>query len=716
MSFFAYNIAGNALDTYQTAENVTSNNIANVSTPGASRQSAEITEATPISGSPFYAAELPAPNTLGEGSVATQITRIHQDSYDGLYRGATSSQYYYTTEQQQLTSLQSAFGEPNNGVSSAFSALQTAISTATATPTSVEDRQTLLNSAQTFAQTLNASSAAISSQQASAIAQGDNLVTSANTYIDQIASLNGQIRALTATGANPNTDLDERDHAIDELSQIVPTSTSLQPNGSALITIDGRVVVSDTVAYHLAPPVIGTSSSGVPTLAVGFASDPNPTNPAPIPLGSGQLGAITDLYNNKLAGYATQLNNFASATANEVDRITEAGVDQNGNGGLPLFTDAAGSTAVTAATIGVNISDPSAVPLALVSTAAGSLTQPMNSANNTVQTTTAIDGYTALNNPPAGALTGTLTIAVDGATQTFSYNTGAGGNAATVGGFVTSFNSGHYGVTASYDATSQTIVFARDPTNVDAVHRGAQGANAPTPGFTITDSNASSGTTPGTAATSLLQALGASAISGVAQTPANALGTGDNGDGNALLALFSQNVGVGALQTTATTVSPATPATYPASVTITPPAATPGPFADIVVGQVLTIVNSTTGTTQNAAVTAINRQTGTVTVTASAAINAGDSITTAQTQTLGAYYASLVTQMGQDVATATTGQSTQTSLATSIDSARQAVDGINIDEETQNLLEFQNAYAAAAKTLSTLNSMMQTALGLISGG
>jgi flagellar hook-associated protein 1 FlgK len=340
----------------------------------------------------------------------------------------------------------------------------------------------------------------------------------------------------------------------------------------------------------------------------------------------------------------------------------------------------------------------------------------MNSANNTVQTTTAIDGYTALNNPPAGALTGTLTIAVDGATQTFSYNTGAGGNAATVGGFVTSFNSGHYGVTASYDATSQTIVFARDPTNVDAVHRGAQGANAPTPGFTITDSNASSGTTPGTAATSLLQALGASAISGVAQTPANALGTGDNGDGNALLALFSQNVGVGALQTTATTVSPATPATYPASVTITPPAATPGPFADIVVGQVLTIVNATTGTTQNAAVTAINRQTGTVTVTASAAINAGDSITTAQTQTLGAYYASLVTQMGQDVATATTGQSTQTSLATSIDSARQAVDGINIDEETQNLLEFQNAYAAAAKTLSTLNSMMQTALGLISGG
>jgi flagellar hook-associated protein 1 FlgK len=72
--------------------------------------------------------------------------------------------------------------------------------------------------------------------------------------------------------------------------------------------------------------------------------------------------------------------------------------------------------------------------------------------------------------------------------------------------------------------------------------------------------------------------------------------------------------------------------------------------------------------------------------------------------------------MGLDASTAKTGLATQTSLSSSIDQARQSVDGINIDEETQNLLKFQNAYSAAAKTLSTLNADMQQALGLIAGG
>ncbi len=69
--------------------------------------------------------------------------------------------------------------------------------------------------------------------------------------------------------------------------------------------------------------------------------------------------------------------------------------------------------------------------------------------------------------------------------------------------------------------------------------------------------------------------------------------------------------------------------------------------------------------------------------------------------------------MGLDTQTATTGVTTQTALASSIDQARQSVDGINIDEQTQNLIEFQNAYQAAAQTFKTLNSTMQTTLDLI---
>jgi flagellar hook-associated protein 1 FlgK len=69
--------------------------------------------------------------------------------------------------------------------------------------------------------------------------------------------------------------------------------------------------------------------------------------------------------------------------------------------------------------------------------------------------------------------------------------------------------------------------------------------------------------------------------------------------------------------------------------------------------------------------------------------------------------------MGFDTQTATTGVTTQTALASSIDQARQSVDGINVDEQTQDLLKYQSAYQAAAQTFTTLNAMMQTTLSMI---
>ena len=741
MSFFSFNLIGNALDAYTQAENVTANNIANVGTPGASRQAAVVSEAIPISGSPFYSSHTGSPGTQGEGAVVNQITRIHQNSYDGLFRGASSSQYFFTSEQQQLSNLQSNFGEPNNGVNSAYAALQTAVSNAASATSSASDiasRQAVLTQAQTFATALNTASTAISQQKSTALAQSGSVVTQANTLIDQIASLNGQIRALSATGDNPNTYLDERDQAIDQLSQIVPTTTTNLGNGSSLVSVNGRPLVNDTVAYHLASPVIGTSSNGTPTFVVGFANDPTPGNPVPIPLGGGQLGAYADVYNNKLVPYGQQLDNVASSAASEMNRITLAGIDSNGNAGTALFATTPGQPA-TAASIAVAITDPTQLALGLISTSAGTLTQAMNSANNTVSTAVAIDGNQTLRNPPGTAgIQGSLTVTVDNVAQTFLYDTSAAANkttaagvttyaADTIGDFMTNFNAGHFGVTASYDATTQAIAFARDPNNIDAVHRGLQGQSAPTPGFTILDTalpltttQPPLGTTPptaniaqGTASVGLLQALGATNINGLPQTTLNAYGAGDNGGANALIKLFSQNVGAGALQTTASAVS----APGPGPVTITQPAGTPGAFTTLKVGQMLTIVNKFTGKQQNVPITSVDRNApGTITVDALAAINVGDPITTAQTQTLGATYQTLITQMALDASTATTGVSSQTALASSIDAARQSVDGINIDEETQNLLKFQSAYAAAAKTLSTLNTMMQTTLDLISGG
>jgi flagellar hook-associated protein 1 FlgK len=707
MSFFGLNLIGSAVDAFQQAANTTSDNIANVNTPGASRQIVNLTEASPIVGSPGYSTWTGS-GTKGDGVLVDSITRIHQDSYDGLFRGASSAQSYFDVQQQQLQAIQSSFAEPTNGINKAFTDLQTAISQLASNPGGASERQGVIAASQAFVTALNRVGTAIQTSQATVAQQAGGVVDQANALIDKIAALNGQIRASKAVGDNPNTYMDQRDLYVDQLSKLLATQTSVQANGSTLVTVGGRALVNDTQSYHLAKPVVGTDASGNPTLVVGFQGDPNPSNPAPVQLGSGELAGYADVYNKNLTPYGRKLDAFANAAASEIDRVTMAGYDQNGNAGIALLQPVVASQAITAANIQVGITDPAQIPAALASTAAGSLTAGINAANNVVNTASAVQGNATFAHPGgAGPTTGTLTVLVDGVPQAFAYDFSAGGNAATVDAFVANFNSAQLGVSAKFDNVSQKIVFARDPNNTGPAHRALQGANATSPSFTISDSNAAAGGTQGTPSSSLLEILGGSAIGGVAQNGTNAFGAGDNGAANALLKLFAKSVGAPALQTTSPTAIAA-----PGAVTVLPPAANLAAFAQIDVGQVLTI-GAGTANQENVVVTAVNRTAGSITFTAAQTHAANFALATAANATLGAYYGGLVGQLGLDVQTASTGSTAQTNLAANIDKVRQGIDGINLDEETQNLIRYQNSYQAAARTMNVLDTLLQTAIGLI---
>jgi len=70
----------------------------------------------------------------------------------------------------------------------------------------------------------------------------------------------------------------------------------------------------------------------------------------------------------------------------------------------------------------------------------------------------------------------------------------------------------------------------------------------------------------------------------------------------------------------------------------------------------------------------------------------------------------LITNVGLDAARANTGASSQTSLSQNIDKVRQGIDGINMDEETQNLVTYQRAYQAAARVVTTMDSLLGTVI------
>ncbi len=81
-------------------------------------------------------------------------------------------------------------------------------------------------------------------------------------------------------------------------------------------------------------------------------------------------------------------------------------------------------------------------------------------------------------------------------------------------------------------------------------------------------------------------------------------------------------------------------------------------------------------------------------------------------QSISQYYSTLVSKVGADTRTATTNAEYNTALANDLYNQQQAVSGVNLDEEMSNLIKFQHAYTAAAKLITTADEMMQTVLGL----
>lgn len=77
------------------------------------------------------------------------------------------------------------------------------------------------------------------------------------------------------------------------------------------------------------------------------------------------------------------------------------------------------------------------------------------------------------------------------------------------------------------------------------------------------------------------------------------------------------------------------------------------------------------------------------------------------------FYGNLVATVGTDSAYYADQVSTTAAVMTQIDNQRQAISGVNIDDEMANMLRYQRSYQAAAKALSVMDSVTEDLLGMI---
>jgi flagellar hook-associated protein 1 FlgK len=80
------------------------------------------------------------------------------------------------------------------------------------------------------------------------------------------------------------------------------------------------------------------------------------------------------------------------------------------------------------------------------------------------------------------------------------------------------------------------------------------------------------------------------------------------------------------------------------------------------------------------------------------------------TMTFGDFYDSFVARVGLDSQNSTNTNNTQKALVDSLTTQRNSVSSVNLDEEMTNMIKYQDGYQAAARVITTMDSMLDTVI------
>jgi len=85
------------------------------------------------------------------------------------------------------------------------------------------------------------------------------------------------------------------------------------------------------------------------------------------------------------------------------------------------------------------------------------------------------------------------------------------------------------------------------------------------------------------------------------------------------------------------------------------------------------------------------------------------------TTTLSDYYSALMARVGQDVKDSNSSLDHQTVIMNQLESQRETVSGVSLDEEMMNLMKYQLGYNAAGRLAATVSALMDTLMSMMEG-
>lgn len=321
------NSAMSGLSAAQAALSTTSNNITNYTVAGHSRQTILLSQAnSTLQGSSYY----------GNGVNVTGVQREYDEFITAQLRSSSATYSAANTQYSQISNIDDLLSTSTTSLSTSiqgfFTNLQNVVSNAndpSARQSMLSNAQGLVNQFQTTAQYLTNMQSSVNTDVASNIDQ-------INTFTSQIADLNKQIGKLsTASGAQPNDLLDQRDQLVNNLNNIVGVSVSKQ-DGNYIVSMGSVTLVNGNKSTSL---VAMPSSSDPTRTAVGYVDNSaGNVEIAEKNISTGSLGGLLAFRSQDLDSAQNQLGQLAAAFTTSFNAVHKQGYDSNGDQGTDFFT------------------------------------------------------------------------------------------------------------------------------------------------------------------------------------------------------------------------------------------------------------------------------------------------------------------------------------------------------------------------------------------
>ncbi|MBE6836707.1 MAG: flagellar hook-associated protein FlgK [Ruminococcus sp.] len=345
-TFLGFEASKTALYATQKALDITGNNLANISSEGYTRQRVDQVSMGYYCYGTKYNINART-HLAGMGTNVLGISQTRDKLLDNAFREQYSEVGDYSQRNKMLTDIESVIQELDIGTDGngyglryAIEEMYTSLQDLSVNASSITDANVVVSAFSNFATTMRQMSTALEEKCEQYRQELEIDVQTVNSILEKLTVLNRDIkRAIVAGGYTeeygPNELLDERNLLLDELSAFGEVGVKYNADGTADVSLAGRVVVKDEVCEKLD---FSRNTDG--TVSVRWHNDGSNAG-----LGLGIITASTEIINGRGNGvistnessvmgfryYKDRLDELASRIADVCNNTIPSEVDENGN-------------------------------------------------------------------------------------------------------------------------------------------------------------------------------------------------------------------------------------------------------------------------------------------------------------------------------------------------------------------------------------------------